>query len=98
MSPASRRNGLADICGGRARGAEVSTVAIRGDHNWLAGQFHRLHFLRESRLAGGSGELTAGGVDVAAASEADGGGETVLGEDRPEALVPLRRGAVVASG
>ena len=50
------------------------------------------------RLRPGGGELAAGGVDVAAAGEADGGGEPVLGEDRAEALDPLRRGAVVGAG
>src|SRR3954447_10380512 len=45
-----------------------------------------------------SRQLAAGGVDVAAAGEADGGAYPVLGEDCPEALDPLRRGAVVGAG
>src|SRR5829696_9808448 len=46
----------------------------------------------------GGRQLAAGGLDVAAAGEADGGGDAVLGEDRAKGLDPLRRGAVVGAG
>ena len=85
--PCEWRKGLAVSRGGRsAIGAVESTVAmalkLNGKTGWLASQ-------DESGSRFGR-QLAACRVDVAAAGEAHGGGDAMLGEDRAEGLDPLR--------